>query len=301
MRLLILAFLSLAFAGCTSMEERQAHVQGQIEIVRSQSDAKTDQKAAEALAKAELYKALAEVAKANPEQASAVTVALAVQGLGEAGESGNTPIVPLQPLRNEGLEFAKVFAAPLANVTTAVATAYINADVAKTQSDNAAAVQINDALQDSRIVEAVANVGMAAAETSGLFVSGDNYTVTDEGYISQDSFSSVETTTTTTTTNTETNSETNTSNSVADSYNTQNETINDTTTMAVSLNTTLNYEGANMTLAELIAQLNAAGATYSIDVNGDGTPDVTGDGEGDEVKINCGATFGPLPPECLGG
>ena len=66
--------LIVLLAGCTSIEERQAHMQGQIDIVRSQSDAKTDQKAAEAMAKAELYKALAEVAKANPEQASAVTV-----------------------------------------------------------------------------------------------------------------------------------------------------------------------------------------------------------------------------------
>ena len=131
--------LSLVFlAGCTSIEERQAHMQGQITMVRSQTDAKTDQKAAEAMAKAELYKALAEVAKANPEQASAVTVALAVQGLGAEGEGDDSSVVPLQPLKNEGLEFARVFAAPLMNTATAVATAYINADVAKTQSDNAA-------------------------------------------------------------------------------------------------------------------------------------------------------------------
>ena len=64
----------LLITGCTTIEERQAHMQGQIDIVRAQKDAQTDQKAAEAMAKAELYKALAEVAKANPEQASAVTV-----------------------------------------------------------------------------------------------------------------------------------------------------------------------------------------------------------------------------------
>ena len=248
-------------------------MQNQIRMVQVQKDAQTNQTTAEAMAKAELYKALAQVAMANPEQASAVTVALAVQGLGEESTRNNSPLINLQPLQNEGLEFAKAFAAPLANVTTAVATAYINADVAKTQSDNAAAVQINDALQDSRIAEAIANVGIAAAETSGMFVSGDNYTVTDEGSISQDSFSSMETTNTTTTTTTETN----TSSSIADSYNTQNETTNTTTNTtenADSYNTTdmsitddnrvVTYGDQQMTLTDLLTFLNNSGESYAI-------------------------------------
>ena len=267
--------IALALTACTSVEERQAHMQGQIEIVRSQTDAKTDQRAAEAMAKAELYKALAQVAMANPEQASAVTVALAVQGIGEEGSSDDTRVVPLQPLQNEGLEFAKVFAAPLANVTTAVATAYINADVAKTQSDNAAMVQINDALQDSRIVEAVADVGIAAAETSGLFVSGDNYTLSDSASISQDQVSTVETTTTTTTTTTETN----TSNELADSYNT---TDNSTTDNSTTDNSYVTYGGEQMTLGSLLTFLQESGEPYSFslgeDIYTDDTTDETNSG-----------------------
>ena len=131
--------------------------EGQIEMVKVQKDADAMQKAAEANARAELYRALAAVAQANPNQASAVTVALAVQGVSGESEGDDARIVPLQPMVNEGLEFAKVFAAPVMNMTTAVATAYINADVAKTQSDNAARVQINDAQTDSAIVEAVAS------------------------------------------------------------------------------------------------------------------------------------------------
>jgi hypothetical protein len=267
--------LIMFLSACTSVEERDAHMQGQIEIVRSQADAKTDQKAAEAMAKAELYKALAQVAMANPEQASAVTVALAVQGIGEEGSSDDTRVVPLQPLQNEGLEFAKVFAAPLANVTTAVATAYINADVAKTQSDNAAMVQINDALQDSRIVEAVADVGIAAAETSGLFVSGDNYTLSDSASISQDQVSTVETTTTTTTTTTETN----TSNELADSYNT---TDNSTTDNSTTDNSYVTYGGEQMTLGSLLTFLQESGEPYSFslgeDIYTDDTTDETNSG-----------------------
>jgi len=287
MRLPLLT-LMVALAGCSSLEERDAHMRGQIEIVRVQKDAEAMQKTAEANAKAKLYEALAQVAMANPEQASAVTVALAVQGVGKGSEDSDSRIVPLQPMVNEGLEFAKVFAAPLANVTTAVATAYINADVAKTQSDNAAAVQINDALQDSRIVEAVASVGMAAAETSGLFVSGDNYTLSDSASISQDTLSTVATTTTTTTTTTETN----TSSEIADSYNTTDNTQNTDSFNDQSDNTDnsyVTYGDQQMTLAQLVSFLQESGQPYSFSIGDDiYTDDVA---EEEEEGLTCVPTF----------
>ncbi len=277
---LLLAALLVAVSGCTSMEERQAHVQGQIDIVRSQADATTDQKAAEAMAKAELYKALAAVAAANPSQASAVTVALAVQGVGEKGSGNNNRIVPLQPLQNQGLEFAKVLAAPLANVTTGVATAYINADVAKTQSNNAARVQINDALQDSRIVDAVAEVGIAAAEASGLFVSGDNYALSDSASISQDQASTVAETTTTT--------ETTTSSEITDSYNTENaDSYNDQSDNTD--NSYVTYGDKQMTLESLLAFLSESGEPYSFTVGEETYTDTTEEEE--NAGLNCVPTF----------
>ena len=41
-----------------------------------------------------LYEALADVARSNPEQASAVVVAMAIQGVGQESEAGDTRIVP---------------------------------------------------------------------------------------------------------------------------------------------------------------------------------------------------------------
>ena len=234
---------------CSSIEERQAHMQGQIEIVRTQKDAQTDQKAAEAMAKAELYKALAAVAQANPDQASAVTVALAVQGLGGESKSDDARIVPLQPFQNEALEYAKVFAAPVMNMTTAVATAYINADVAKRQSDNAARVQVTDAIQDTRIVEAVAGVGMAAANSTGITVGGDYLQASDSASISQDQISTVATTTTTTTETTQTSS----TSTVTDSYNTTN-------------NDYVTYEGQEFTLPGLLTYLQGTGLAYNLTI-----------------------------------
>ena len=288
----LLIVTAVSLTACASVEERDAHMRGQIEIVRVQKDAQAMQATAEANAKAKLYEALAQVAMANPEQASAVTVALAVQGVGKDSEADDSRIVPLQPMVNEGLEFAKVFAAPLANVTTAVATAYINADVAKTQSDNAAAVQINDALQDSRIVEAVAGVGVAAAETSGLFVSGDNYALSDMASISQDTFSTVETTNTTTTTATETN----TSSSIADSYNpiTTSTTTTETTDSYNDQsdntdNSYVTYGDQQMTLAQLVSFLQESGQPYSFSMGDDiYTDDVA---EEEEGGMTCVPTF----------
>ena len=262
----VLIVTAIALAGCTSVEERQAHMHGQIQMIQVQKDSETMQKTAEANARARLYEALAAVAVANPEQASAVTVALAVQGVSSEGASNNSKIVPLQPLVNEKLEFAKAFAAPLANVTTAVATAYINADVAKTQSNNAARVQINDALQDSRIVESVAGVGIAAAEASGLMVSGDNYTLSDSASISQDTISTAETTSTATTTTTETN----TSSSIADSYNIETEnadSYNDNSDSSDNTdNSYITYGDQQMTLQDLLAFLADSGQPYSFTV-----------------------------------
>ena len=268
---LILPILLLSIVGCTSVEERDAHMRGQIEIVRVQKDADAMQKAAEANAKAELYKALAAVAVANPAQASAVTVALAVQGVSQEGEGNNPPVTTLQPLKNDGLEFAKVFAAPVMNMTTAVATAYINADVAKRQSDNARITQVNDALQDTKIVEAVAGVGLAAAESTGLMVHGDNYTLSDSASISQDQVSTVETTTTNTTETTETTS----TSTITDSY-------NDVT-----------YEGQDFTLPRLLDYLAGTGLAYNLTI---GDTVYTIDGNGQPVEINCGQPdFSPAP------
>jgi hypothetical protein len=275
--------LSLVFlAGCTGIEERQAHMQGQIDMVRTQTNAKTDQKAAEAMAKAELYKALAEVAKANPEQASAAIVAMAVQGLGGEQEADDNRMMALQPLQNESLEYARVFAAPLLNTATAVATAYINADVAKTQSDNAARVQINDAVQDSRIVEAVAGVGMAAASQTGIVVSGNYNQMSDSASISQDTFSTLTETSTATSTVTETVS--NSENNIADSYNTDN---SDNSTTDNTDNSVITYGGQEMTLRELIDFFKASGESYSVTI---GESTYTDTDQSDDTQ-SCVPTF----------
>ena len=252
------------------------HARAQIEMVAVQREAAVQEAQADAESNAALVEALAEVARNSPESANAAVVALAVIGVRRAGESeSDTPVIALQRQQNEALEWTKALAPTVGGLVTGLGVAAINADVTKNAQDANRDIQINDANSDVAIVQAVAGLGQAAANSVGTAVSGDYYSVTDSGSIDQ-------------------------STNTADSNNTTTTTETTTTTSTeVALNTTLNYDGKSMTLSDLITQLQNAGATYSIDLDGDGKPDVEGgDGTTPTVAINCDVSFSPKPPEC---
>ena len=279
MRLAIAALTAMSVVGCATQKgnERHAqHAEDQIRMVAIQRESRVQEANAKAESDTALVQALAEVARANPDHAPAVTVALAVIGVrGQGGDDADAPVVTLQQQKNEALEWTKALAPTVGGLVTGLGVAAINADVTKNAQDANRDIQINDANSDVAIVQAVAGLGTAAANSIGVEVTGDYYSVTDSGSIDQS-------TTTTDSNNTTTTTETTT-----------------TTSTEVSLNTTLNYDGQGITLADLITQLQNAGATYSIDLDGDGTPDVEG-GEGEPtVVINCDEPqFSPAPPEC---
>jgi hypothetical protein len=160
-------------------------------------------------AEAEKWKHAAAIVAANPESADAFAVAMAVSVVTNNNEA-DAPVVTLQRESNEALEVVKAVAPSLINVLGTVGTVALNADVAKTQSRNNAAVQINDSQQDARIVEAVAGLGVAASSQVGTSVGGDYYVT--GGNVDQSTQTSTATstntetnTTTTTTTNTDSN------------------------------------------------------------------------------------------------
>ena len=276
MKNLIAVLMSATLVGCATSKGNERHAQhaaDQIRMVAVQREAAVQEAKADAESNAALVEALAEVARNSPESANAAVVALAVIGVrGQADNDDDAPTVTLQQQRNEALEWTKALAPTVGGLVTGLGVAAINADVTKNAQDANRDIQINDANSDVAIVQAVAGLGTAAANSVGIQAGGDIYQLDGQSSIDQ----SVDTTTTTTT-----------------------ETTN---TTSFSLATTLNYEGDSMTLADLISQLQGAGATYSIDLDGDGAPDVTGDGDGETVIINCEEPqFSPAPPECVGG
>ena len=182
-------------------------------MVQTQVTAKTQQEVADATARQALYEAMARVAQINPDSADAIAVALAVSSVRE--EDGDTqPIVQLQREENEALAVVKAVAPALITTLGTVGVAALQADVNKTQSNNAAAVAIADAATDADIMRSVTDMATSGLENSGVDVGGD-YMIADN--IDQ-SVTNTETNTQTMT-ETTTTTETNTVTETSDSYN----------------------------------------------------------------------------------
>ena len=274
MKLLILA-MALAVTGCATEKGnvRQAqHGSDQVRIVAVQREAMVQEAKAQASTQLALMEALARVAEANPQHAPSVAVALAVIGTrsSEPGKS-NAPVIGLQKQSNDALEWTKALAPTVGGLITGVGIAAINAETQRNASDNNRDILLGDQIADRGIVEAVAGLGSVAAAQTGIEVGGDYYDFEDSASVNNSTTTSTSEDTTTTNTTT------------------------------FSLATTLDYQGQGMTLKELITELNNAGAAYSIDLDGDGTPDVEGGSDAtstSKVNVECAVTFGPTPPQC---
>jgi hypothetical protein len=273
-------------AGCATSKGNQRHAQhsaDQIKMVAVQREARLQEAQAESATQVALVQALSEVAKSNPDHAPAVTVALAVIGVrGSEGTSKDAPIIGLQQQRNEALEWTKALAPTLGNLASGLGVAAIQANVTKKQAEITRDIQINDANSDVAIVQAVAGLGTAAANNSGITAGGDVYQVQDQGVIDQSTDSSTTTTNETTYTASE------------EAF--INTGVNDFSDRIIE------FEGSAMTIQDLISLLDTQGASYSIDLDGDGTPDYTGgDGGTETVYVNCNdPQFSPMPPVCTG-
>jgi hypothetical protein len=276
MRLLALATV-LAVTGCATEKGNDRHAQhgaDQIRIVAVQREAMVQEAKAESQTQQALVEALARVAEANPAHAPSVAVALAVIGTrGAQQDKAGAPVIGLQKPANEALEWTKALAPTVGGLITGVGIAAINADTQRNASNNNRQVLLGDQATDKEIIQAVAGLGTVAAAQTGIEVGGDYYDIQDQASVDN---STVTTTSEDTTTTTQT-----------------------TTTTSYSMDTTIDYQGTSMTLSELVTTLKSAGATYSIDIDGDGNPDVSGgDGTTAVVAIDCNTTFGPLPTQC---
>ena len=212
-----------------------------------------------------------------------MAVALAVMGVKSAdADTSDAPVLALQRQENVGLEYVKALAPTVGGLITGVGIAAINADTQKNASDNNRQILLGDQASDLGIVQAVAGLGTAAASQTGIEVAGSYYDLQDSASVDNSTDSSDNSTVTTSEDTTTTT------------------TTSTATTTSFSLDTTLSYSGQAMTLAALIEQLKGAGATYSIDLDGDGTPDASGgDGTTPTVEIVCeGPMFSPKPPSC---
>ena len=294
---LITGMLAISvLAGCATKagNERVAqHGSDQIRMIAVQKEAQVQREQAQAAANEKLYEALARVAESNPDHAPSVAVALAVIGVsgGQSGEGDNDRVVTLQQQQNTALEWTKALAPTVGGLVTGLGVAAINADVQKNASDNMARVNINDANSDVAIVQAVAGLGTAAANSVGVSVAGDYVSATDNAVIDQ----SVNTT--------ETNSTVTTTTSSLDTSTTYDATddgfiVNGNYDYNYTADSTVTYGGQETTLGGILQYLQGLGQPYSLTIDGELVAQST-EGEGEEVTIDCsGPLFSPLPPQC---
>ena len=283
--------LIVLVSGCTSLEKQQSNEQAQIEMIRVQREALEREEKTEMQEKAALYQAIAAIAQTNPEHSPAALVALTAISMNADSAEGEDdgPVYSLREKPNEALLWTQALAPTVGAVVNGLGVALVGASVAKNSSDNSRDIQINDANTDAQIIASVADLGTAAVGIGGIQSGGDVYQVQDNGIIDQSTSAD---TTTTTTTSTDYNA------SDSAFINTG---VNEHTDYIVDLDTTLNYDGSDVSLADLVASLQAAGAAYSITFNGVEVASGTGNGTTTTTTtIDCsGPQFSPRPPECV--
>ncbi len=233
---------------CSGAENKAAYRQAQIDMVRQQQQSRQAIATQRQAAEAAKWEHAAAIVAANPESADAFAVAMAVSVVTQNSEE-DAPVVTLQRESNEALEVVKAVAPALVGVIGQVGVAALNADVAKTQSDNNAAVQVNDRQQSARIVEAVAGLGVAASSQVGTSVGGDYYV--SGGGIDQS------------------NSSVNSSNNPVDNSTTDNSTTDNAVSTSSETYTTNN--GDELTLEE-ITKLITDGIEVTVIIDGEETP-----------------------------
>ena len=296
MRAIAITASALILAGCATSKGNERHAQhgaDQIRMIAVQREARIKEQEAQAREKVALVEALAEVAKANPDHAPSVAVALAVIGVqGEQSAANDAPIIGLQQQSNEALEWTKALAPTVGNLVSGLGVAAINASVTKNAQDANREIMLGDQQTNARIVEAVAGLGVAGVENSGMSVGGSYYDLQDQAFVDQSTYSSQDTNTTSTQTydSSQTYDATDDGFIVNGNYDYSYNPVYDST---------VTYGGQEMTLGGVLSYLQGLGQPYSLTLDGEVIAS-SAEGEGETVTVDCTAPlFSPVHPDCV--
>ena len=281
--------LMVVLTGCATQKGNERHAQhaaDQIRMVAVQREAMVQEAQAESATQVALVEALSRVAASNPDHAPAVTVALAVIGVrGAEVTSQDSPVLALQRQENEALEWTKALAPTVGGLVSGLGVAAINASVTKNAQDANKAIMLGDQEQNARIVEAVAGLGTAASNNSGITASGDVYQVSDAGIIDQSSNQIWDAS--------ESNMATDTG--FINNGSNNHDSLN---TSVMNADQEVAYAGTVGTLGALIDYLANLGKPYQLTIDGAVVASSTS-GSGETVTIDCNSVmFSPRPAQC---
>ena len=201
-------------------------------------------------------------------------------------------MVTLQREQNVGLEYVKALAPTVGNLVSGLGVAAINASVTKNAQDANREIMLGDQQTNARIVEAVAGLGVAGVENSGMSVGGSYYDLQDQAFVDQSTYSSQDTNTTSTQTNdsSETYDATDGGFIVNGNYDYSYNPVYDST---------VTYGGQEMTLGGVLSYLQGLGQPYSLTLDGEVIAS-SAEGEGETVTVDCTAPlFSPVHPDCV--
>ena len=170
-------FLIAALGGCSSLEAKQAYRQAQIDMVKAQTESREKIALQREQAQAKMWEAAADIVKSNPETADAFAVVMAVRVAEDEGVDTG-PMIGLQREQNEALELVKAVSPALITTLGHVGVAAIQADLSKTQSDNAAKIAVADAVTEAAVMDSVTTMAATGLSTPGTVVGGDMYSGT---------------------------------------------------------------------------------------------------------------------------
>ena len=203
-------------------------------------------------------------------------------------------LLALQQQSNEALEWTKALAPTVGTLVSGLGVAAINASVTKNAQDANREIMLGDQQTNARIVEAVAGLGVAGVENSGMSVGGDFYDLQDQAIVDQSTYSHTSQDTTTTTTSTQTYDSSETYDATDDGF-----IVNGAYHYNPLYDSTVTYGGEEMTLGGVLSYLQGLGQPYSLTLDGEVIASST-DGEGETVTIDCTKPmFSPIHPDCV--
>jgi hypothetical protein len=178
---------AILLVGCASADQKMAskrnYRESQVAAIAVQENGRVDRAHAEALEQQAMWKALAEVVKANPEAASHVAIVAAVAAVSGKDEGGRqeATMVTLRGEQDAALQWAQALAGPVLGTVGSLGVAAINNDMQKAIVRETTKVSIAQTEQDGRLYDVIGSIASNRLDGG----SGDSYVISDQGILNQ--------------------------------------------------------------------------------------------------------------------
>ena len=174
----------LLATGCASADQKMAskrdYRESQVAAIAVQETGRVDRAQAASMEQQAMWRALAEVVKANPEAASHVAIVAAVAAVSGKDDGGRqeATMVTLRGEQDAALQWAQALAGPVLGTVGTLGVAAINNDMQKAIVRETTKVSIAQTQQEGRLYDVIGSI-------TGNRGGGDSYVISDQGILNQ--------------------------------------------------------------------------------------------------------------------